>query len=91
MQSSESEDVVLVAKISLTKQRNGVATKNGFPKVAKKKTSVDGSSTGKVYNKHHACYFCEKLQKKISKHLFMVHCDKLQVAKILLMPVSPTE
>ena len=37
---------------------------------------------GKTFDKQHNCYFCNKLQKKISRHLLTVHSDEKIIAKL---------
>ena len=43
----------------------------------------------RVYNKKHACYYCDKMVAKICQHLETCHKDKQTVMKIILL--KPTE
>lgn len=43
------------------------------------------SKKKRKYDERHACYFCQKLVHKISKHLLNVHKNEMEVQKILAL------
>ncbi|KAK4881212.1 hypothetical protein RN001_004531 [Aquatica leii] len=50
--------------------------------VNRAKKTISGS---RVYDKRHACYFCDKLIGKVTRHLELVHFKEIEVAKLLAM------
>ncbi|KAK4887153.1 hypothetical protein RN001_003424 [Aquatica leii] len=50
--------------------------------VNRAKKTISGS---RVYDKRHACYFCDKLIGTVTRHLELVHFKEIEVAKLLTM------
>ncbi|KAK4881992.1 hypothetical protein RN001_005311 [Aquatica leii] len=50
--------------------------------VNRAKKTISGS---RVYDKRHACYFCDKLIGIVTRHLELVHFKEIEVAKLLTM------
>lgn len=43
---------------------------------------------GRVYDKAHACVFCDKDCLKVARHILSVHNDETEVVKILAIEVK---
>ncbi|KAK4885828.1 hypothetical protein RN001_002099 [Aquatica leii] len=56
--------------------------------VNRAKKTISGS---RVYDKRHACYFCDKLIGKVTRHLELIHFKEIEVAKLLTMDKNSDE
>ena len=48
-------------------------------------STTKGSEGDRIYDREHACYFCGKLDKKVSRHLMEKHKEEKEVSKVLLL------